>query len=105
MNFRLANVTLITMASVAFVIVPGIYVVASNAATSMVESFSTTQAASHSDRVAFEAETMRVSAESTSAYERCDQGTRKARARCKAAVRVDAERAVFRSLSRGDARP
>ena len=105
MNFRLANLTLITMASVAFVIVPRIYVMASSAATSMVESFSTTQAASHSDRVAFEAETMRVSAESTSAYERCDQGTRKARARCKAAVRVDAERAVFRSLSRGDARP
>ena len=105
MNSRRTNVTLITTAVVAFVIVPGIYVVASNAATSMVASFSTTQAASHSNRDAFEAETMRVSAESTSAHERCDQGTRKVRARCKAAVRVDAERAVFRSMSRGDARP
>ena len=101
MNLRLANVTLITMAAVAFVIVPGIYVLASSAAMNMEASFSTTQAASHSNRVAFEAETMRASAESTSAYERCDQGTRKARARCKAAVRVDEERAVFRSMSRG----
>jgi hypothetical protein len=105
MNFRLAKVTLITTAAVAFVIVPGIYVVASNAATNMVASFSTTEAASHSNRVAFEAETMRVSAESASAYERCDQGTRKARTRCKAAVRVNEERAFFRSMSLGDARP
>lgn len=103
MNSRLANGTLITMAAVAFIIVPGIYVVASNAATNMVASFSTTQASSHSDHVAFEAETLRVSAQSASAYERCDQGARKARARCKAAVRVNEERSVFRSLSRGDA--
>ncbi len=101
MNFRQTNVTLITMAAVAFVIVPGIYAVAATTATSMAASFGTTQAASHSNRVAFEAETMRLSAERSTAYERCDQGARKARARCKAAVRVEEERAVFRGMSRG----
>lgn len=103
MNLRLTKVTLIAMAAVAFIVVPGMYALASTTATSIAASFSTTHAASHSNRVAFEAETMRVSAERTSAYERCDQGTRKARARCKAVVRVDEERAVFRSMSRGDA--
>lgn len=101
MNPRLTNVTLITMAAVALVVVPGIYAVASTTATSMAASFGTAQAASRSNLVAFEAETMRISAERTSAYERCDQGTRKARARCKAKVRVEEERAVFRSMSGG----
>ena len=101
MKLRLTRITLITMAVVVFVVVPGIYAVASTTATSMAASFGTTETEGRSNRVAFEAETMRLSAERTSAYEKCDQGTRKARARCKAAVRVDEERAVFRSLSRG----
>lgn len=85
MNFRLANVTAITMAAVAFVIVSGIYVLAPNAATSQVTGFGTSRAAGRPNRVALEAETMPVPAECTSVYGRLGEGTRKAWARCRAA--------------------
>lgn len=85
MNFRLANVTAITMAAMAFVIVPGIYVLASNAATNLVTEFGTSRAAGRSNRVALEAETVHVPVECASVYGRLGEGTRKAWARCKAA--------------------
>ena len=59
MNYRLTKVTAIIMAAAAFVIVPGIYVLTSDAASKLVASFGTTQAASRSNRVALEAETFK----------------------------------------------
>lgn len=58
MNCRLTKVTAIIMAAAAFVIVPGVYVLTSDAATKLLAGFSTTQAAGHSNRVALEAETL-----------------------------------------------
>lgn len=85
MGFRLANLTAIAMAAVAFVIVPGIYVLASKAATNLVTGYGTSKAAGRSNRVTQEAETMPVPAECASVYGKLGEGTRKAWARCKAA--------------------
>jgi len=62
MNYRLTKVTAIIMAAGAFVIVPGIYVLTSDAATKLAASFGTTEAASRSNRVALEAETFKSGA-------------------------------------------
>lgn len=84
-------------AAVAAAVLAGIYGVAATTATSVAGGFSTAHSDSHSRRVAFEAETMRVSAERTAALEKCHEVSRKERIRCRAAVRADEERAVFRS--------
>lgn len=83
--------------AIAASVLAGIYVVAATAATSIAGGFTTTQSESHSRSVAFEAETMRVSAERASALEKCDLGTRRQRRLCRATARADEERAVFRS--------
>lgn len=84
-------------AAVAVAILAGIYGVAATTASSVAGGFSTAHSDSHSRRVAFEAETMRVAAEREAALEKCHQGSRKERVRCRAAVRVDEERVVLRS--------
>lgn len=87
-------------AAVAVAILAGIYGVAATTASSVAGGFSTAHSDSHSQRVAFEAETMRVSAERAAAMEKCHQGGRKERTRCRAAVRADEERVVLRSALR-----
>jgi hypothetical protein len=83
--------------AIAATLLAGIYAVAATTATSIAGQFTTTQSESHSRSVAFEAETMRVSAERASALEKCDRGTRRERRLCRATARADEERAVFRS--------
>ncbi len=87
-------------AAVAVAILAGIYGVAATTASSVAGGFSTAQSDDHSRRVAFEAETMRVSAERAEALEKCHQGNRKERDRCRATVRAIEERAVLRSAFR-----
>lgn len=87
-------------AAVAVAILAGIYGVAATTASSVAAGFSTAQSDDHSRRVAFEAETMRVSAERAAALEKCHQGNRKERMRCRATVRAIEERAVLRSAFR-----
>jgi hypothetical protein len=82
--------------AIAVTLVAGIYAVAATTATNIAGGFTTTQSESHSRNVAFEAETMRVSAERAVALEKCDLGTRRERRLCRAAARADEERAVFR---------
>lgn len=87
-------------AAIAVAILAGIYGVAATTASTAAGGFSTAHSDSHSRRVAFEAETMRVAAEREAALEKCHQGNRKERIRCRAAVRVDEERVVLRSAFR-----
>ena len=84
-------------AAVAAAVLAGVYGIASATATSVAGGFSTAQSDSHASRVAFEAEMTRVAAERAAALEKCHQGNRKERTRCRAAVRSDEERAVLRS--------
>ena len=83
--------------AIAATVLAGIYALAATTATSIAGGFTTTQSESYSRSVAFEAETMRVSAERAAALEKCDLGTRRERRNCRAAARADEERAVFRS--------
>lgn len=87
-------------AGVAAVLLAGMYGAAMATATSVAAGFSTAQSDSHSRSVAFEAETMRVSAERAAALEKCHQAKRKERLRCRAAVHADEERAIYRSAYR-----
>lgn len=91
--------------AIAVAALAGIYAVAASTATNIAGRFSTTQSDSHSRNAAFESETMRVAAERAAAREKCDLGARKERRLCRAAVRVDEERAVFRSAYRRDPKP
>lgn len=86
--------------AIAATVLTGIYAVAATTATSIAGRFTTTQSESYSRSVAFEAETMRVSAERAAAMEKCHQGGRKEGMRCRAAVRADEERVVLRSAFR-----
>jgi hypothetical protein len=83
--------------AIAATVLTGIYAVAATTATSIAGRFSTTQSESYSRSVAFEAETMRVSAERAAALEKCALGARRERRTCRAAARAEEERAVFRS--------
>jgi hypothetical protein len=87
----------VAAAAIAAAVLASIYGVAATTATSVAGGFSTAQSDSRSRRVAFEAETTRVSAERMAALEKCHEGNRKERVRCRAAVRADEERAVLRS--------
>jgi len=86
-------------------VLAGIYAVAATTATSIAGGFTTTQSESHSRNVAFEVETMRVSAERAVALEKCGLGTRRERRLCRAAARADEERALFRSAYRPPSKP
>lgn len=92
-------------AAIAAAVFAGIYAVASATATSLAEGFSGTQSESHSRNVAFEAETMRIAAERAAASERCDAGTRRQKFACRAAARMDVERALLRSAYGSNAKP
>ena len=92
-----ARQKILAAAAVAIAMLAGIYGVAAITATSVAAGFSTAHSESHSRSVAFEAETTRVSAGRAAALEKCHQGNRKERSRCRAAVRADEERAVLRS--------
>lgn len=87
----------VAAAVIAAAVLAAIYGVATVTATSVAGGFSTAQSDNHSRSVAFEAETMRVSAERAAALEKCQQGSRRERIRCRIAVRADEERAVLRS--------
>lgn len=91
--------------AIAATVLAGIYAVAATAAASLAGGFTTSQSESHSRSVAFEAETMRVSAERAVALEKCEIGTRRERRLCRATVRADEERAIFRSAYRRDSKP
>ncbi len=91
--------------AIAATLLAGIYAVAATTATSIAGGFSTTQSENYSRSVAFEAETMRVSAERAAALEKCDLGTRKERRICRAVARADEELAVFRSAYPRVAKP
>ncbi len=87
-------------AAIAVAILAGIYGVAATTASSVAGGFSTAHSDSHSRQVLFEAETMRASAARAAALEKCLQGSRKERMRCRAAVRADEERVVLRNAFR-----
>lgn len=83
--------------AIAAAVLAGIYAIAATTATSIAGGFTTTQSESYSRSVAFEAETMRLSAERAAALEKCGPGTRRERRLCRAAARLDHERTVLRS--------
>jgi plasmid maintenance system antidote protein VapI len=86
-------------ASMAAALLAGIYAISTTTATRIAESFDTTHSESRLQRIAFESALTRESAERAAASEKCDQGARRERSLCKAAVRADDERTVLRSLA------